>query len=240
MSLSATSSLEHTLGLLLYCPLSQEPLYEAVALVPCAHKVQQAAAEKTWGKANGGWLIENPITPRQVCPICKVLIMGYMVDNTMRMIVQHIAPENQLKKMLQSACSQLVNKKMIVLQPAKMAYPGKPAKLVLEEENWMLNKRPLYICHLKFKSLSIDSLLQEFSFIKYRDGGFGVFVEFLTLPEEVYQYFKSFNTPTHSGASHYYYMSETRDELRIILNIIIQNNEIPISHRDWLKSMVGQ
>jgi hypothetical protein len=49
MFVQYTQSNAQTLQDQLICPVLLEPLSQAISLVPCAHKVQQAAAEKMFG-----------------------------------------------------------------------------------------------------------------------------------------------------------------------------------------------
>src|SRR5262245_49219061 len=59
------------------CPVSKEPLIQAVILVPCADKVQQVVAEQKFGPRIEGW----KVTSSELCPVCnKQTIVGYMDD----------------------------------------------------------------------------------------------------------------------------------------------------------------
>lgn len=82
----------------LLCPILQEPLSEAVSLVPCAHKIQQAAAEQIFGTTKGGCMVSS----NTLCPVCKIPVIGYILDPQMRYVVKQLfeLPEKDIITML--------------------------------------------------------------------------------------------------------------------------------------------
>ena len=69
----------------LTCPVSLEPLSKAVALFPCAHKIQQHVARKLFGSCS------SSIEPGKTCPVCVQPVSAYMIDRGVRNIVHQLA-----------------------------------------------------------------------------------------------------------------------------------------------------
>jgi hypothetical protein len=64
----------------LQCPVNLEPQTEGVALIPCAHRVNQASAEAMYGKMNGEFCEKQ----LQKCPECRTIVSGYIPDPAIR------------------------------------------------------------------------------------------------------------------------------------------------------------
>ncbi len=70
----------------LQCPVTLEPLYTAVTIMPCMHKINQIAAEHLYGERKVGNFYKNEYE-NTLCPICRAKVLGYSVDHTFRDIV---------------------------------------------------------------------------------------------------------------------------------------------------------
>ena len=62
------------------CPVGMDPLLEAVTLVPCCHKVNQAVAEHLYGRMEGDTCARRD----QPCVICRTPVRAYYADNMVR------------------------------------------------------------------------------------------------------------------------------------------------------------
>lgn len=226
----------------LLCPVLLEPLSEAVSLVPCAHKVQYAVAEQIFGTTNGGWLVSS----NKPCPVCRVCVLGYMADHTTRNIVKSLfeLPENDLNEMLAAMKKKLAEKSKTVEKDVlvDVPYPGKAARFVHRSGNWSLfSLKEGTLCRsMTFISTTKDSLLKEFSLLGYKSGGVVIEVQFSEHSTGVEEYFKKFDIILEWGYLAHGYLSGNKDQLRIIFNIIAENNEIPESYFNTIKDIVAK
>ncbi len=225
----------------LSCPVLLEPLSEAVSLVPCAHKIQKAAAEKIFGSSNGGWLVQS----EKPCPICRVTVLGYMEDHSTRNIVKQLfeLPQNEINGMLALMKENLSEKSMSVEKDVliDIPYPGKPARFIHCSGNWDLFDVGAELCRsINFKSSTEGSLLKEFSIFGYRDGNVCIRLIFSKNSDEVKDYLKQFELIPDWLELEHGYISENKGQLKFFFNIIANNNEIPISHFEMIRDIVAK
>lgn len=223
----------------LLCPVFLEPLFEAVSLVPCAHKVQQAAAEKIFGTTHGGWLVQSD----KPCPVCRISVIGYMVDHSMRNTVKQLfeLSENDLNAMLATVKGKLAEKCKAVKKDALVAmpYPGKRARFVHQVGNWDLFYLPGNLCRkMEFISSTKDSLIEDFSLLGYKNGKVAIQVKF-SEGNNIVEYLKQFDIIV-DRIDLIGYMTKNQDQLKVIFNIIAQNNEIPASHFEKIRDIVAK
>lgn len=69
----------------LQCPVTGKPLFEAVTLFPCAHKINEVAALHIFGPMN-----ECGSLTDERCPLCQSIVATYVPDHTIRNIVRQI------------------------------------------------------------------------------------------------------------------------------------------------------
>lgn len=240
MSIPSTQFNAQTLQDQLMCPVFLEPLSQAVSLVPCAHKVQQAAAEKIFGATNGGWLVqsENP------CPVCRVSVLGYMTDHSTRNIVKQLfeLQESEISEMLALMKNNLSEKCMSVQKDVQdMPYPGKPARFIHANGNWNLYNSKTDLCRfMQFKSSTEDSLLKEFFVLGYKNGNVSISITFSKSSSDVKEYLKQFDLFPDSIDLVTAYKSQSKEQLKIFFNIIAENNEIPVSHFEMIRDLVAK
>ncbi len=227
----------------LTCPVTLEPLYDAVTLVPCAHKVNKIAAEKMYGILKDEWKIQ--IQEDKLCPVCKIPVVGYMKDHTTISIVKQLTElnEKELNSMLQKMKCYLAEKSKPVEKDVQMdlAYPGISAKFVHTDGDWKLYDSGGSLCRcMQFSSLTTNSLITQFSLLGYTDGDVTIRVTFSNLSNDLVEYLKKFNiVPNNSGPTHAH-MSIDHDQLKLIFNILADNNEIPESHFEKIRDIVAK
>jgi hypothetical protein len=226
----------------LLCPVLLEPLSEAVSLVPCAHKVQQAVAEQLFGATGGGWLVQS----EKPCPVCRTSVLGYMADHSTRNIVEQLfeLSESEINEMLATIKKSLPEKSMSVEKDLliDMPYPGKPARFVHHGGDWNLfniSTPGAKLCRqLEFKSSTEDSLITDFIINGYKDGDVTIQIVFKEYREDARQYFKQFEI--FIGLFALSFNSETKTQLKALFNIIANNNEIPASHFELIRDLVAK
>jgi len=242
MTVQSAQSGAKTLQEQLLCPVFLEPLSEAVSLVPCAHKVQQAAAQRLFGTVNDGWQVQS----RNPCPVCKVSVVGYMKDHSTRNIVEQLfaLPEQELNTMLAIMKKNLAEESKAVAKdvPRDVPYPGKSARFIHANGTWDLYDSGASLCRsMNFASSTENSWLKEFFILGYRSGSVSISLSFPKGDKSVVEYFKNFDIIlTDVDLKHGSYKSQNQDQLKIIFNIIAENNEIPASHFDKIREIVAK
>jgi hypothetical protein len=83
MSSSPLSEIQR-LHSLCSCPVSFEPLVQAVTLFPCCHKVSLAVAKTLYGEVKDGECLKR----NQVCCMCRTPVTTYHDDHLVRDIAQ--------------------------------------------------------------------------------------------------------------------------------------------------------
>lgn len=241
MSAECTQSNAKTLQDELICPVLLEPLSEAVSLVPCAHKVQQTAAETMFGATRGGWQVR----PGNLCPVCRESVLGYMKDHSTRNIVKQLfaLPESEINAMLALMKKNLAEKSMSVKKDilVEMPYPGKSARFIHSCGDWGLFESGADLCRMMaFKSSTKDSLLEKFSVSGYKDGDVCISMYFSKIDKDVIEYLKQFDLIADSFDLAHGYKSHGKDQLKIFFNILANNNEIPVSHFEMIRDLVAK
>src|ERR1700733_14673052 len=67
------------------CPVSYDVMDKAVILMPCAHRVQQAVAEKLYGP-----MLNKQLDEKKPCPVCKTQVVKYQIDYSIRSIAEKL------------------------------------------------------------------------------------------------------------------------------------------------------
>ena len=209
-----------TLRVHLQCPVTLETLSEAVSLVPCAHKVQQAVAERIFGVVDSGW----EVRVSDLCPVCRVPVVGYMADHVVRNIVTDLLPLTEDKL------------------SASIPYPGKQAQFIYHKGDWNVLFEEEYgsLCRkIDFISSTKDSFLKSFCMLGYKNGSVAISMNFPPESTHMTAYLKQFDiTPNDSEELYGFYISEDEEQLKTLFNIIAENNEIPASHSALIREIV--
>lgn len=247
------SSVQSNINLLqdeLFCPIYLVPLSKAVAFVPCAHKVQQVAAEELCGPTYDGWQVKSKVP----CPVCRSPVFGWIIDRSTRNIVRQLfeLPANELNLILATMKKNLAEKCLSVEKDvrAKVPYPGKPGKFVHDGGDWS-SSLPWYpgaiLCRsmrcrsMRFVSINEDSFIKEFSINGFLDGSVDIQILFPEDSDKAEKYLKQFNVVL--GASQKacgHKSSINHEQLISMFNIIAENNEIPSSHFEMIKEIVSK
>ncbi len=69
------------------CPVELAPLYDAVSLSPCAHKVNETVARQLFGGVGVDGFCEEEA---QKCPVCRTVVIGYSPDHAVRALAHHL------------------------------------------------------------------------------------------------------------------------------------------------------
>jgi hypothetical protein len=225
----------------LICPVLLEPLSQAVSLVPCAHKVQQAAAEKMFGATHGGWLVqsENP------CPVCRTSVLGYMTDHSTRNIVKQLfeLPESEINSMLALMKKNLAEKSISVEKDVivEKPYPGKSARFIHNGGDWELCNSGGDLCRsMRFKSSTKDSLIKDFAVLGWNDGDISIKIQFSKDSSDLKEYLKQFELFPEWMELELGYKSKSKDQLNVFFNILANNNEIAVSHFEKIRGLVAK
>jgi hypothetical protein len=127
----------------LTCPVTWEPLDSAVILIPCAHRVQQAIAEKLYGQG-------------KQCPECTGLITGYMIDHKTRNICEKVL---KISESLNTTIAQLSEKDRLseksVTEIKLHSFPRTKFKISDESNS-----------HIRFSANDQGSFFQAIVFLK--------------------------------------------------------------------------
>lgn len=150
-----------------YCPVERQLLTQAVNLLPCCHKINQAAAERMYGKSIAG---ECELKGER-CVICKGNVTGYAPDQTIRTQAALIFGNKEKLKL-----EEFFGQPPLALEeiPEPMAFPGNPAifELIGHPHTWMLHD------HAIFRSTTKDSLIEDFIIMRKDNGDVGLTVSF--------------------------------------------------------------
>ena len=241
MQVQSTQYSAKTLQEQLICPVLLEPLSQAVSLVPCAHKVQQAAAETIFGATHGGWLVQS----EKPCPVCRASVLGYMTDHSTRNIVKQLfeLPESEINEMLLLMKKNLAEKSISVEKEVvvETPYPGKSARFIHDGGDWEICNSGADLCRsMRFKSSTKDSLIKDFDVLGWNDGDISIKIQFSKDSSDVKEYLKQFDLFPDWMALEFGYKSQSRDQLKVFFNIIANNNEIPVSHFEKIRDLVAK
>lgn len=240
MSIQSSSSSFQTLQNQLDCPVFLEPLTEAVSLVPCAHKIQEAAAKQLFGPANGeGWKIES----QKACPICRVSVQGYLVDHFTRGVVKQFAAlSTEVELMINLVKNPLPGKIQVpaVQKPVKLSYPGKSAHFVHKEGDWNEFYSGVPLCRqMVFVSSTTESLIRKFRIMGYVSGNIVIGIEFPSKCKELHDYLKTFGVILDNLDLKWgYYSSKNPEGLKAMFKIVSENNTIPAPYLDKIIAIV--
>ena len=226
----------------LICPVILKPLTEAVSLVPCAHKVQQTVAEKIYGETHGGWQVSS----KELCPVCRAAVVGYMPDPTIRNMVKQFfeLPEAEINAMLASVKNNLAEKSMPVEKKAivEVPYPGESAEFVMIMDKWGLFDRgeDNALCrHLIFMSITKDISIEKFTVLGYKDGSVSIGLQFSsTKIEAIEQYLNQLGLKPNAFELGWIYESEGCDQLKVFFDILAKNNKIPSPYLELIGGVV--
>jgi len=206
----------------LICPVLIEPLFNAVVLIPCAHKIQQEAAVKIFGE------ISVTVKSSKPCPICRTIITGYMVDHNTRNIVKQIF--------------EIVPKDDIPI----ILYPGISAKFVHDGGDWELFKSGANRI-IQFRSTTANSLITCISILGYSSGDIRIGVNFSDnvskeiihneSDHKVVLYFKQYDILLRWIDIQGIYVTKNLEQTKNMYNIIIENNELPASYFVYKKRL---
>lgn len=242
MSVQSTDSL-HNANMLkeeLLCPVLLEPLSEAVSLVPCAHKIQKSVAETIFGSVDGEWRVQS----KKPCPVCRVTVLGYMADHSVRNIVKQLfeLPENTLNEMLATIKKELVEKCKVVEKDIveEMSYPGKSAKFIHKSGNWLLYNSGGNLCRkISFISCTENSLINKFHLLGYKNGSVKISMGFSTENYNIIKkYLKQFDIILSDVFDETSYISRDHEQLKMIFKILAKNNEIPDPYFNMIRDIV--
>jgi hypothetical protein len=227
------------------CPIDLEPLYQAVTLTPCCHKINQIGAEYLFGKADK----ESGYVPEEgKCPLCKKIVIGYYVDHSFRNLVKTIFSCSNPKDEL----SELPNNPILIkhIEDEETPYFNKRGKFIHSEGNWKLFKSGGRLCkQLIFQSITKDSFITEFEFLGYKDKSITIkiLINENYYSKELINYLYNCDLLTAIPMSDLEYLSyahikilrfKNHEQKKKIFNILIQNNEIPVEYLELLKKLV--
>lgn len=210
------------------CPVDLQPLFTAVNLFPCNHNVNEAAAKKLYGECASPGSCEKKGIP---CPVCRGVITSYGPDHTVRQLASLIFGNRELLNKLPE--SPLVLEE----RPKPLPFPGKPVTFVHTSGDWEPFSSGGNLCrHYQFKSITLDSVITEFSLCGYHDGSISIFIDFPRGNKEFVTYLRSHGIIIDEYESSY--LADTPESLKTLFRILAENNEIPKEYYEKLRAIV--
>jgi hypothetical protein len=224
----------------LTCSVSLEPLYEAVSLIPCSHKLNEKIAEQIFGKTFDGWKIHS----QKKCPMCIQVVIGYTVDFTIRNIVAHLSGVSlqMLEESQKIIRNRLPEKTLDLASPVltPIPFPGIAAKFKHNGGVWdrYFDSGAPLCRRIEFVSLVEKSTIKEFSFLGYKCGTTAMIiyfrknVGFCDFLRSHGIFVKSIDEIAGS------FKSQTKEDLKTLFFILATHSDIPDSYYVQLKEIV--
>ncbi|MGC1878931.1 MAG: hypothetical protein WA347_04830 [Rhabdochlamydiaceae bacterium] len=214
----------------LTCPIELDPLTQAVNLFPCCHKVNQIAAEKYYGKIVNGFCGLS----EKNCVICNTQVVAYAPDHTIRDLAARAFGHEKDLESLPNHSLVLEEKKSEIDQP----YPGLPAVFVHMGGSWdKFYDSGGELCRMmEFKSITNNSLLQNFKLLGYCNGDVSISILF-----QKSKAFVKYLLAHHIDCDEHiaeFCRSTTPEHLKTIFRIISLNNEIPGDKFNQIREIV--
>lgn len=225
-SSSSSSSCSSSLSMPFFCPSNNKPLDTAVACFPCQHRINEIAAERLYGKMDGG-----KCSILGSCLVCKNVVEAYYPDQLTRTKVSSLLG---LKR--PAGTVSLEEKKEPKIEekkkPKKLAYPGIPGKFrTVADAKSLKGVSPLIVYQVQYMSDVPNSLITEFSLSGEVDpNGLSsqcLFFKFQKENEHLKAYLGSFGIMLSDEAIRLGQVKITgSDQVKKLLLIFRQNNEV--------------
>lgn len=148
----------------LYCPIKATPLYKAVTLIPCAHRMEQSVAERLFEKTKHS----GSITPN-TCPICRIPVEKFYPDLSYRNLAHTMYPKT--------------------INNSKYLYPGKGAIFVHDKGSFRIDYKQPRAFIINFKSITKNSTIESFYFSGFQDHSVGLTI---VCAEKYFKQFKNY------------------------------------------------
>ena len=246
----------------LLCPVSLEPLTEAVALTPCLHKINETAANQLFG---------GPVKKgARFCPVCNVAVKGWKSDLVVRDIVSRATELLLAVASLPKAAAAHFEEETVKLEVCAAAPPPAAAsipqrvpsdegpQLIEEVVSGDLLRLPCgwgmfafansSLCwgrqSLEFEKIEGDSPILGFTF--FNDVSVSMRLEFLCeengkCAAALFTYLQSLNlvAPLPCPDSNVYETSSTAD-VRKLLTMFKKFNDVPPGYWDQMDALVAK
>lgn len=217
-SSSSSSSCSSSFSMPFFCPSNNKPLHTAVACFPCQHRINEIAAERLYGKMDGG-----KCSKLGFCLHCKNVVKAYYPDQLTRTKVSLLLG---LKSPAETV--PLEEKK----EPEKLVYPGVAGKFrSVADWNNFEGVSPLTVYQIQYISDVPNSLFTGFSLLgEVEPNGPSykcLFFKFQKENEHLKAYLGSFNIMLSDEAIRLGQVKITgSDQVEKMLTIFHQNNEV--------------
>jgi hypothetical protein len=198
----------------LTCSVDFEPLYNAVNLVPCNHKINAIPALKIFGAMNANLCALQGIA----CPLCNRIVTAYSKDPVVRNLANQIFSLSHSKIDLPAEL-----KRRSDLTEEETAFYDR-AEFVLEEK---IRGRFGYY---KFVSTKKTSLLKSFSMMKNEEDKFVIIITFRRNDKRIPGYFESIlgkNPVDEIDLEFGLYKAEKKLAIKIAFYLLVEHNSIP-------------
>lgn len=219
-------------------------MLKPVLLMPCCDKINQSAAEILFGVTHDEWKVD-PEKGKNGCPVCKQEVIGYTIDHWAREISETCRSfsEDQIKSLILKVETNLTEKSLADQKKDEktLPYPGKSARFLYDCGSWekkIIGKNVKLCRDLDFKSCSKDSFIKEFSIYGYINGYVYIYVNVSEDHTEAAKiYFKQFDMNPHELFNDRF-VAKTPAQLKLIFNVLAENNEIPEKYFGTIKAIV--
>lgn len=223
----------------LTCPATNQPLFNAVALIPCMDKVNQCAAEKLFGPCIDGWKVQE----EKSCPVCSKSVIGYCVDEATRnMAKQFVDASSVMLSQAGSSSRFTIPEKSsdVKRQPAKpLPYPGEPGIFKIHYGNWKVyNSGGDLYRHLSFVNAVKGSFVNTFHILGYRDDTVAISISFKGYSQFA-DYLKSCGFVLDSSQIwSETYKTASKEDTETLFAILAMHNSIPEEYYSMMKDAV--
>ncbi len=217
----------------LSCPVQLIPLFEAVSLFPCAHKVNATIARELFGETMENFCIRT----QKPCPVCQGIVIGYSSDHTVRDLA-HLYFDPPRTPALPERSLAVPP----VAPPSEPPYPGRPGIFFHQEGDWQPhNFGGNLVRVLKFSSKTPDSLIEEIHLSGYKNGRVDLLItirrEKRPVSEDILSYFRFYKLDDDNTFLGILQITTPRG-IKTLFAILAKNNKIPEPFLQQMRAII--
>ena len=217
----------------LTCPVSWEPLFGAVSLIPCAHKINETVALEMFGtRMKSSWRT----TKAANCPICTKVVLGYSDDHTIRNITKDFFGDGQSEE----STLTLPEAPIQIEAEEEPSFPGARGRFMPTSGNWLTDSQTDSLRKYRvFLSLTDDSAFKELRIVGYEDHSIQLSItprltRYLPCPA-LEKYMSQVGFPLNGSHT---FRSYNVEESKRLFEIFTKNNDLPKPHLSELRQIV--
>lgn len=214
----------------LECPVTFNPLNDAVMLTPCGHTISEIAAKNIYrGMMPGGVEQQSP------CPLCQRRVKAYYPNLIVRDLV------GSLRRMHLEETLPVVSKKVAEIDLHTIPFPGKSANFALSNGN--LNDNDSYDGYfrrcLTFSSQTEGSLFKKMGFSESRNNRIFIDVYFNKENADlVSDYFLKCGIKLNEYNNKFGFYQSNKVTTNVLFKILIMHNELPEEYISLIREAI--